>query len=135
MHHQQQFGPKDGSVIAPLDNTSVTYHSQFSYGANDNWTYGHTGVTPMKQIEGSFFFRNSANLELIGNGRRRRRPGALNPVDASFARNVNQAVSLVKHICLFVAVTLIYTMRETNLWVIKMTRMNGNTLKSDLKEN
>lgn len=128
MHHQQQFGPKDGSVIAPLDNTSVTYHSQFSYGANDNWTYGHTGVTPMKQIEGMvFFFEIWANLELIGNGRRRRRLDALNPVDASFARNVNQAVSLVKHICLFVAVTLIYSMREINLWAIKMTRMNWNT--------
>ncbi|KAH1018206.1 hypothetical protein HUJ05_006018 [Dendroctonus ponderosae] len=55
MHHQQ-FGHKENSAVGvggPIDTTSVSYHSQFSYGgANDNWTYNNPTVTPMKQIEG-----------------------------------------------------------------------------------
>lgn len=56
MHHQQQFGHKENSAsgVPAMDNSSVSYHSQFSYGANDNWTYGNSAVTPMKQIEGEF---------------------------------------------------------------------------------
>ncbi|XP_030747539.1 T-box transcription factor TBX1-like [Sitophilus oryzae] len=49
--HQQQFGQKDNSVSGQMDNSSVSYHSQFSYGSNDNWSYTSSSVTPMKQIE------------------------------------------------------------------------------------
>ncbi|KAF7276279.1 hypothetical protein GWI33_010709, partial [Rhynchophorus ferrugineus] len=47
----QQFGQKDNSVSGQMDNSSISYHSQFSYGSNDNWSYTTSSVTPMKQIE------------------------------------------------------------------------------------
>ncbi|XP_076257138.1 T-box transcription factor 1 isoform X2 [Rhynchophorus ferrugineus] len=47
----QQFGQKDNSVSGQMDNSSLSYHSQFSYGSNDNWSYTTSSVTPMKQIE------------------------------------------------------------------------------------
>ncbi|XP_066261433.1 T-box transcription factor TBX10 [Euwallacea similis] len=80
MHQQPQFGKETASVtsvIAPLDNTSVSYHSQFSYGANDNWTYAHSGVTPMKQIE--------ACLQSAGKDRK-----AYSPLDQADALSLEQ---------------------------------------------
>ncbi|CAG9770877.1 unnamed protein product [Ceutorhynchus assimilis] len=72
MHHQQQNG-----ISAPMDNTSVSYHSQFSYGANDNWTYTTPAVTPMKQIE--------ACLQSAGKDRK-----AYSPLDQADALSLEQ---------------------------------------------
>uniref|UniRef100_A0AAR5Q496 T-box domain-containing protein n=1 Tax=Dendroctonus ponderosae TaxID=77166 RepID=A0AAR5Q496_DENPD len=80
MHHQQ-FGHKENSAVGvggPIDTTSVSYHSQFSYGgANDNWTYNNPTVTPMKQIE--------ACLQSAGKDRK-----AYSPLDQADALSLEQ---------------------------------------------
>ncbi|KAH1011876.1 hypothetical protein HUJ04_001150 [Dendroctonus ponderosae] len=77
MHHQQ-FGHKENSAVGvggPIDTTSVSYHSQFSYGgANDNWTYNNPTVTPMKQIEAAFL----KILAKFGNNWRKKIKGITN---------------------------------------------------------
>ncbi|XP_050299837.1 T-box transcription factor TBX1-like [Anthonomus grandis grandis] len=83
MHpHQTQYSVhnKDNSVssVSPsMDTSSVSYHSQFSYGGNENWTYGSSNVTPMKQIE--------ACLQSAGKDRK-----AYSPLDQADALSLEQ---------------------------------------------